>query len=75
MTVTLRNISGVAREVAGRQVEPDELLDVAGVLAADDQQPADAHVIDDGVQARAWPHAHWADETPASSRTSTRSKR
>lgn len=60
----LRNVSGAGLSLFAPEgeadaitIEPDQVIDVPGELAA--EQPPDAHVVGDGDDARAWPKATW----------------
>lgn len=59
--VTLRNTSGEPLTLGfgfgARKVDPDEVIRVEGALAKD--QPDDAVVIGEGVDARAYPTSLW----------------
>jgi hypothetical protein len=58
MTVSLRNVSGDQLLVAGKVVEPDEIVPVDGKVDTKGS-PDDAYLIGD----RLWPTATWTKES------------
>lgn len=65
--------------VVGREIAPEELVDVPGRILADPEElkefgvsmpPADAFLVAVGnpVEVRAFPHSLWRDETPVAAK-------